>query len=148
MTFSINSDHLRPAGIIGSIIFGFSLIICLWRSKIEMLFVKNSINYNEQYYMKLGFYLSVTINSLFELLYFLSLAIMKRYTPLGYTAHIIAYLAVVIAFSTSIYQWCAILFRPNERKKYIRVLHIFIFINFLTALIGVGTLCKIIFFIF
>lgn len=145
MVFTIGFNQLRTAGIIGSIIFFISSLICIWRSSIELYFILKSFKPDEQHFMKLGFYISVTLNSILELLYFLSLAIVEKYTPLGYTAHICAYLAVVIAFSTSSYQWCAILFRPNERKKYILLLQVFIFINFVTAAIGVGVLCKYLF---
>jgi hypothetical protein len=140
--FSIESHELWPTGIIGTIIFGVSSAICLWRTSMEFILISQTFEYNEHYVIKIGFYLSLTLNSIFELIYSLSLVLENGYVKYGYTSHILALLAIVVAFSTSIYQWCAILFRSHERKKYIFLLKIFLGVNVISSIISVSFLCT------
>jgi hypothetical protein len=108
----------------------------------EFHLMSQTFQYNELNVIKIGFYISLTLNSFFELIYSLSLVIENSYVKYGYTSHILALLAIVVAFSTSIYQWCSILFRSHERKKYIFLLKIFLGINVICSMISVGVLCK------
>lgn len=141
--FSFGSHELWPTGVIGTIIFGISSIVCLWRSALEFILISQTFEYNEHHVIKIGFYLSITLNSLLELIYSISLATENSYVKYGYTAHILGLLAIVVAFSTSIYQWCAILFRSNERKRYIFLLQIFLGVNVISSTISISFLCTL-----
>jgi hypothetical protein len=142
MGFRLESKELRSAGIIGTNIYAISSLICLWRTIIEFSLLFKSFKYNVDTIMKIVFYLSLTLNSLCELIYSISLVIENRYVKFGYTFHLCGLLAIFVAFSTSIYQWCAVLFRIDERRKYIFFLQIFLAINILSSIISIGILCT------
>jgi hypothetical protein len=142
MGLGFESKELRSAGIIGTCIYSISSLVCLWRTILELSLLFKSWKYNVDCVMKVVFYLSLTLNSLCELIYSISLIIENRYVKFGYTFHLFGLLAIFVAFSTSIYQWCAVLFRIDERRKYILFLEIFLGINIVSSMISIGILCK------
>ena len=136
MNLAFAGYNIRTSGFVGTLLYILFSSVCIWRT----LTVTYEIGRLDN--MKVYFHVSLLLNALLELIYFMSMWIHNSYTYVAYSLHLLSMFFDVIGFSTVIYMWSRTVAYKNHANTSVYIVMGFVFINMICVFYAMVDLSK------